>query len=313
MIQCPKCGAMNPDDLRNCKECYHPFGLERALGEMRPATQPPPPGHNIAGVPPVVKDPVSGRPAQVLAVRPIRKVPVAVWAMLAVLLVAVIFAVAWFITHSSSGSGSYLKSVFSNMEGLAGWEADIRVDSSEYPVDAFYFYLGNSWKGTLVFQTPDRFALSASSLQSSDSYGMRIIEGTIYEWDSYSGVWRNMGPASEYQMGTNPIWDTAFIEELPVSEEEELREVEGIMCKVLAFDDTVKISEESLFSDYEITYHYQGEIFVDSVTDLLVAIDYIIEVPDLGRSHYRYVFHSLGSQTSVEVPPGACAPSLGGG
>jgi len=231
--------------------------------------------------------------------------------MLAVLLVAAIFAIAFFLTRTSSGSGSYLESVFNNMEGLAGWEADIRVDSSEYPVDAFCFYLGNSWKGTLVFQAPDRFALSANSLQSTGSYGMRVIEGTIYEWDSYSGAWWNLGPASADQIGMNPIWDTAFIEELPVTEGEELREVEGYMCKVLSFDDNVKISEES-FGGYEIVYHYQGEIFVDNSTDLLVAIDYIIEVPDLGRSHYRYDFHSLGSQTSVEVPPGAIAP-VGGG
>jgi len=303
---------MNPDGFRNCKECYHPFGLEQALSEIHQSAPPPPPGHSVAGMPPVMKDPVSGRPAQVIAVRPIRKVPVAVWVMLAVLLVAVIFLVAWFITHNSSGSASYLESVFDNMEGLPGWEANVRVDSSEYPVDVFYFYLGNSWKGTLVFQAPDRFALSANSLQSTDSYGMRVIEGTIYEWDSYSGAWRNLGPASSDQMGMNPIWDTAFIEELPVSEGEELREVEGHVCKVLSFDDNVKFSEDSLFADYEIAYHYQGEIFVDSVTDLLVAIDYIIEVPDLGRSHYRYDFHSLGSQTSVEVPPGAIAP-VGGG
>jgi ribosomal protein L40E len=142
MIQCPKCGAMNPDGFRNCKECYHPFGLERALNEMGTPAQPPPPRQNIAGIPSVIKDPVSGKPAQVLAVRPICKIPTAFWVVLAVLFVTVIFAVAWFLTHTGSGSGSYLEGVFENMERLNGWEADIRVDSSEYPVDAISFYLG---------------------------------------------------------------------------------------------------------------------------------------------------------------------------
>lgn len=312
MIQCPKCGAMNPDGFRNCKECYYPFGLENAFNHMVPPEQPPPPQHLAAGMPPMMKDPVSGRPAQVLAVRPIRKVPVAVWVLLAVLLVAAIFAIAWLMTHTGSGSGSYLASVFENMEGLSGWEADVRVDSSEYAVDAFYFYLGNSWKGELVFQAPNRFSLSANSLQSTDSYVMRVIEGTIYEWDSYSGAWRNLGPASADQMGMNPIWDTAFIKELSVDEEDQLRDIEGRMCKVLSFDENVKISEDAMFGGYEIVYHYMGEIFVDNSTDLLVAIDYIIEVPDIGRSHYRYDFHSLGSQTSVDVPPGAITPAGGG-
>ncbi len=313
MIQCPKCGAMNPDGFRNCRECYHPFGMEKVLGDTGPPLAPPPPRQNAPGVQAAVHDPLSGRPAQVLAIRPIRKIPLALWIALAVLLVVVIFAAAWLITRGSgSGSGSYLEGVFENMEGLAGWEADIRVDSSEYPVDALYFYLGNSWSGTLVFQGPDRFSLSAKSLQGGDSYGLRVIEGTIYEWDSYSRSWRNLGTACAEYMDMNPVWDTTFIEELSVSEGEVLREVDGKMCKVLSFDENLEAGEDSMFGGYEIVYHYQGEMFVDNATDLLVAVDYVIEIPNLGRSHYRYDFHSLGSQTSVEVPPGAIAP-VGGG
>ncbi|RJP34747.1 MAG: zinc ribbon domain-containing protein [Actinobacteria bacterium] len=313
MIQCPKCGAMNPEGFRNCKECYHPFGMEGVLNGTGPPVQPPPPPqYTPGGRPPMIGDPISGKPAQVLAVRPIRKVPAAVWIMLAVLLVAVIFSLAWFLTHSS-GSSSYLEGVFDNMERLTGWEADIRVDSSDYPVDVLSFYLGNSWEGALEFQGPDRFSLTANSLQSRESYGLRIIEGTLYELDSYSGVWRNLGPASEEQLGANPIWDTTFTGKLPISEGEGLQEVNGHMCKVLSFDKDVKMVEESMLGDYEIVYHYQGELYVDNSTDLLVAIDYIIEIPDMGRSHYRFDFHSLGSQTSIDVPPGALAPASGGG
>ena len=43
MINCPKCGAMNPEGARNCRECYHPFGLERAIQETGQAPPPPPP------------------------------------------------------------------------------------------------------------------------------------------------------------------------------------------------------------------------------------------------------------------------------
>ena len=139
MIQCPKCGEMNPDGSRNCRQCYHPFGLEQALGGTPPpqGTVPsgsPSPGYAAGGMPPAQGyapgdvhagrgqppggvhqtqgrppggappgiDPVSGKPMQVLAVRPIRKVHPGVWIGLAVLLVAVIFAIAWFLTHNSS-------------------------------------------------------------------------------------------------------------------------------------------------------------------------------------------------------------------
>jgi len=311
MIQCPKCGAMNPDGFRNCRECYHPFGLEKALREMEQPSQPPPLRQQTPGVQPLLKDPVSGKTAQVLAVRPLRKIPAALWIALAVLLVVVIFSVAWFLTRSS-GSGSYLEGVFDNMEALQGWEADVRVDSSEFPIDMISFYLGNSWSGTLVFQGPDRFSLAANSLQSGDSYGMRVIADTIYEWDSYSKVWRNLGPADDYLMGMNPIWDTESLEKIPMSEEELLQDVGGYMCKVLSFDDDVSMTEESVMGDYEVVYHYEGKIYVDSATNLLVAIDYITEIPELGRSHYRYDFHSLGAATSVEVPPGAIEPLCDG-
>jgi len=312
MIQCPKCGAMNPDGFRNCKECYHPFGLELALREVGPPLGPPPTPQYAPGGPPMHSEPVAGKSMQVLSVRPVRKAHTAVWIALAVLIVVTVFAVAWFLTHRSGGSGSYLQGVFDNMDGLAGWEADVRVDSSDYPADMLSLYLGNSWKGALVFQAPDRFSIVADSLQTRDSYGLRIIEGTLYEWDSYSRAWRNMGPATEEQQVANPIWDPAFTDELSLSEEDEMQDVDGRMCKVLSFDRDVTFTEESMLGEYEMVYHYQGSIYVDNATDLLVSIDYIVEIPGMGRSHYRYDFHSLGTQTSVEVPPGVLAPASGG-
>ncbi len=345
MIQCPKCGEMNPDGFRNCRQCYHPFGLEGALGGTpppqgyAPGGTPPPQGSSPPGTPPPQGyapgdvyagreqvpgdvqpaqgyppggpppgiDPVTGKPMQVLAVRPIRKVHPGIWIALAALVVLVIFAIAWFVTHSSSGTDPYLEEVLANMEGISGWEADVRVDSNGY-ISELSFYLGESWQGKLVFQAPDRFSLAANSLGSNGSYGIRIIEGTLYEWDGYSGVWKNMGPATEEWMAANPLWDPAFASDISLSEDEELQEIDGHICRVLSFDKEKTVSEESMFGDYETTTHYMGSIYVDNSTDLVVAMDFITEMSELGRSHYRYDFHSHGSQTSVEIPPGAITP-----
>ena len=344
MIQCPKCGAMNPDGFRNCKECYYPFGLENALNGTPPpqgnAPSGPPPGgmpppqgyapgdvhppqgyapgdvhppqgYPPGGAPPGI-DPVSGKPMQVLSVRPIRKVHPGIWVALAVFLVLVVFAIAWFVAHGSGGTDPYLEKVFGNMEGISGWEADVRVDSSGYGGQELTFYLGESWQGKMVFKSPDRFSLVANSVGSEGSYGLRIIEGTLYEWDYYSGVWKNMGPATEEQMSANPIWDTAFTSNMSLTEEEGLQEVDGYMCKILSFDKEITVSEDSMFGDFDMTTHYVGSFYVDNSTDLLISIDFIVEIPDFGRTHYRYDFSSHGAQTSVEVPPGAVTP-VGGG
>jgi hypothetical protein len=345
MIQCPKCGEVNPDGFRNCRQCYYPFGLENALGGepppqgsvpagtpppqgYAPGSPPPPQGyapgdvyagrgqapgdvHPVQGYPPGGAppgiDPVSGKPMQVLAVRPIRKVHPGIWIGLAAFIVLIVFAIAWFVTHNSSGADPYLEEVFANMEGISGWEADVRVDVSGYGSE-ISFYLGESWQGKLVFQTPDRFSLVANSVGSNGSYAMRIIEGNFYEWESYSGVWKNMGPADEYQMSANPLWDPAFTSSISLNEEKELQEVDGHMCRVLSFDKEETVTEDSMFGDYEMKTNYVGSIYVDRSTDLLISMDYIMEIEDFGRSHIRYDFHSHGSQTAVEVPPGAMAP-----
>ena len=350
MIQCPKCGAMNPDGFRNCKECYYPFGLENAVGGAPPAGGTPPVQGNIqngpppsgmpppqpyapgdvhahqayapgdvhghqayppGGAPPGI-DPVSGKPMQVLAVRPIRKVHPGIWVALGVLAVLIIFAIAWFLTHRGGGGDPYLQKVFNNMENVQGWEADVRVDSSGFGSGELTFYLGDSWEGSLTFQSPDRFSMVAHALGSEGSYGLRIIDGNLYEWDYYTGVWKNMGPATEEQMGTNPVWLPAFNSNISLTEEAGLQEIDGHVCKVFSFDKEETITEESMFGDYEFTTHYVGSFYVDSTTDLLVSIDFIAEISDYGRTHYRYNFHSHGSQTSVEVPPGAVAPISGG-
>jgi hypothetical protein len=250
---------------------------------------------------------------KVLAVRPIRKVHPGVWVALAALGVLVIFVIAWFVTHGSGSADPYLEEVFTNMEGISGWEADVRADSSGFVSRPLSFYLGESWEGKMVFQTPDRFSLVANSVGIQGSYGLRVIEGTLYEWDGYSGVWKNMGCATEEWLAANPLWDPAFARDISLTEEEGLQDIDGHMCKVLSFDKEITVSQESFMGDYEITRHYVGSFYVEQTTDLIVAIDFTEEEEGMGRTHYRYDFHSHGSQTSVEVPPGAVTPLGGGG
>jgi hypothetical protein len=243
-----------------------------------------------------------------LRVRPLerrRKVHPAVWVGIGISLVVIIFAVAWFVTTSSKKSNPYLREVFENMEALKGWESDVRVDTSGFGMDSMSYSLFGSWEGQMVYQAPDRFSLSARSLDGQYSYEIRVISDTIYENDSYTNYWTNLGPATEEHKQTNPIWDYTLVDELSPQEEEGLEEINGHMCKVYAFDEDITVEEEGAFDEtYEMVYRVAGKFYVDDSRDLLVSLDYIVDFEDFGRSHYRYDFYSFDEYTSVEVPPG---------
>ena len=243
-----------------------------------------------------------------MRVRPLeskRKVHPAVWVCIAISLVLIIFAIAWFITTSTKGSNPYLREVFENMESLQGWEATVRVDNSDYGVDPLAYNLYGSWEGEMAYQAPDRFSLSAQSLDGQYSYSVRVIEDTIYEYDSYSSHWSNLGPASDEDKNYNPIWDYTLIDELKIEEEQGLEEADGIMCKAYSFDDEIVVEEGDFFGqDFEIAYQLQGKFLVDQSRDLLVSLDYTISLEDFGRSHYQYNFFAFDQPTSVEIPPG---------
>lgn len=304
---------MNPEGSRNCRECYYPFGLEKAIQETSytpEVAQGYPPGA-AQGYPPGGAPGQEGPPpsqVKVLRVRPLerkRRIHPAVWIVLGVALVAIIIAVAWFLTAGSGGKNPYVRDVFQNMEALQGWEAEVRVDNSEFGLDPTSYNLLGSWEGTLVYQAPDRISLSARSLDASMSYAIRVIDDTYYEWDGYSSRWKNMGPVTDEQKEANPLWDYTLVDEMNLEEEEGLEELDGKMCKVYSFDQDINIEEEDIFGNtYEIPLHFAGKLYIDNNLDLLMALDYIIEVEGLGRSHYRYGFSGHGETTVVEVPPG---------
>lgn len=348
MVDCPKCGAMNPEGARNCRECYHPFGLEKVIQEtgQAPAAPPPqvhpgspapgpggpqqpPPQHYVQQPPPGTAGPQGPPPqqyyqqpppgpggpegplppnAQVLRVRPLeskRKVHPAVWVGIGISVVVIIFAVAWFITSASKGSNPYLREVFENMESLQGWEASVRVDNSDFAADPVSYNLYGSWEGELVYQAPDRFSMSARSLDGQYTYSMRIIDDTFYEYDNFSSHWSDLGPVSEEDKMANPLWDYTLLDELTIEEEQGLEEVEGIMCKAYSFDEEVVIEEETFMGQaFEIAYHFQGKFLIDQSRDLLISLDYIVIFEGYGRSHYQYSFYAFDEPTLVEVPPG---------
>ena len=348
MINCPKCGTANPDGARNCRECYHPFGLDKVIqetGQAPPAPPPqgyqggpapgqggpqgppqqqyvqqptygpgapqmPPPQQYYQQPPPGPGGPQGPLPpdAQVLRVRPLeskRKVHPAVWVGIGISLVVIIFAIAWFITSATKGSNSYLREVYENMESLQGWEASVRVDNSDFAADPISYNLYGSWEGELVYQGPDRFSLSARTLDGQYTYSMRAIEGTLYEYDSYSNRWSDLGPVSEEDRMANPIWDYTLLDELTIEEEQGLENVDGIMCKAYSFDEEIVIEEDTFMGQtFEISYHFQGKFLVDESRDLLISQDYTVIFEDFGRSHYQYNFYAFDQPTVVEVPPG---------
>ncbi|MFW6113971.1 MAG: hypothetical protein ACOC78_03505 [Actinomycetota bacterium] len=232
-----------------------------------------------------------------------RRIHPAVWICLAVLVIAAIFAITWYITSGSGGS-PYIEDVFENMEGLSGWEADVRVDSNDLLVDQLSYMLLESWKGELFYEAPDRFSLDAVSLDGEAKYSMRIIEDQLYEWNSFDSHWADLGPTPQEKKNANPLWDTTLVEDFAVEEVESLEEIEGVMCKPYSFDQEITVEEESLMGTYEIPYHYQGHFYIDNSRDLLISLDYIVDLEGMGRSHYQYFFHSLDQPTTVEIPPG---------
>lgn len=330
MQKCPKCGTLNPEGARNCRECYHPFGLERVLQETGQAPAAPLPQGYAGGPPhgpgefhqgplpqqyPQQPPPGPGGPqgalppdARVLSIRPLeskRKVHPAVWVGIAVAVVVIVFVAAWFITNTSSGPNPYIREVFDNMGGLRGWEADVRVDSSDFGMNPLSYSLYGSWEGKLVYQPPDRFSLSARSLDGQYAFEMRVINDTLYEKDSYSSHWSNLGPAAEEDKSVNPLWDSTLVDELSPQEEEGLEEIDGRMCKAYSFDEDITVAEETAFGQtMEITYHLAGTFYIDSGRDLLVSLDYIVEMESFGRSHYQYSFYAFDEPTLVDIPPG---------
>ncbi|MDY6796114.1 MAG: hypothetical protein SWK76_12695 [Actinomycetota bacterium] len=243
---------------------------------------------------------------RVIRMRPLkekRKIHPAVWICLAVVVVAAIFGVTWYITSSSGGS-VFIKEVFGNMESLSGWEADVRVDSTDFAVDPLSYMLLGSWEGEMVYEAPGSFSLDAVSLDGKYKYSMRVIDDQLYEWNSFDNHWSDLGPVSTEQKSVNPLWDTTLVDRFAVEEGEGLEEVEGTMCKAYSFDQEITIEEETMMGTYEIPYHYQGTFFIDNTRDLLISLDYIAESEGLGRSHYQYLFRSLDQPTTVDIPPG---------
>lgn len=304
MMKCPQCGASNPDESRNCRECYHPFGLERALRETMPSGDMPPPQPHVPRVPMGPAGPYPERPMQALPVKPLRKTPLGAWIALAVLIIGTVFAAAWYFSRSSGGSYHYLKTVFNNMESLRGWKADARVDSSGFTLSQLSFELGDTWQGELVYEAPGRFSLSARSSGENQPYALRIIDDRFYELESLTGHWKDLGSASHEQKSMNPLWDDTLLKELSLKEEEGLEEVDYHTCKVFSFDQEVTVKEESLFTeDEETTYRYAGKFYIETGSDLLISMDYVVELSGMGRSHYVYDFNSLGDPTTVDLPP----------
>jgi len=312
MITCPKCGASNPDGFRNCRECYHPFGLERALGEVgatpldeagegaSETAGPPPPGSRSPVPRPSSPRTVAGKP------------PLALLAVLAVALVMAIFAAAWLLTRRDGGAPQrHAVEAFDNMAGLAGWKARVRVDWQGIPLDEPSLLLGEGWEGELAYQAPDRISLVARPSRGEGSYEMRIVCGTLYLRDGAARVWIDLGEAQASQRGMNPVWNDVFIEGLSFSEEG-VDHVNHRTCMVLAFDGEVAAEEGPLGMGFEATFRYAGRMYVESESHLLVAMDYVVELPGVGSSHYRYDFDFKGPATPVEAPPGAVTGAGGG-
>lgn len=309
-ITCPECGALCPDGSRNCRECYHPFGLDAALANQE-AYAGGVPCAAAPTYPPTARahQPPAGvfRPPQPEK----RKALLALGATTAALAVLLIFLAAWFLTQSGGGPSRKFRNACDHMLELQGWKAEVRVDSEDFPMDEPSFYLGQSWLGELVYQGPDRSSLLARSLVNELSFETRIIEDTLYEWDSMTRVWRNLGEAEASQKGMNPIWNDIFTRKLSMSDEG-TETVNDRPCAVLGFDQDLELKEGFFGEEYEVAYHYSGKIFVDELNELVIAMDYVVEIPGMGQSHYRYDFGSFDFSTTVEVPPGAVAPTGGG-
>lgn len=321
MITCPKCGAENPDGFRNCRECYHPFGMEGVLQPPPPVSGPAMPGAYGApppqpGYAPYVTPqdhgavaPLAGPPptggVRILSAKPVRRIRPAVWAVAAVVLVAVIFAVAWLATRKGGGAASELKEAFAAMDGLRGWKAEVRVDcDTPSGLDMFTLELGGMWSGVLTYEGPGRFELTANSDAYDYSKSLRIIDGNYYEWESYTRKWKDLGQAGEEQMALNPVWNALFTEELTLKKEGATEEMDGAVCKVYSFDQDVDQTIETTLGEYALALHYTGKIYVDSTRGLLVRMDYTVDLEGASRSHYQYSFNSLDEATSVDMPPG---------
>ena len=198
------------------------------------------------------------------------------------------------------------------MEEIPGWKSDVHVDSvDQYPMDQITAYLGRTWEGEMVYESPGRFSISAHSQDRKGSLGMRVISDQLYEWDSYSSSWSNLGQVSDEQRNINPLWDHNLTNKLSLKEGDSMEEVDNRLCKVFSFDEDITVKESIMNQTIEIPYHYAGKFYIDNVRDLIICMDYVVEIPNLGRSHYRYNFYSLGEQTSVEIPPNVEAPPGG--
>jgi hypothetical protein len=333
MIRCPRCGAYSPDGFIGCRECFYRFDSEQPVQEKdlplhktsivkntpldllpfvipkiasSPLAEEEPlkeaAGSSSEAPPPVT--PVGSSSRYIQSAQNIYRAGL----VLKLAIPAMLFTLGAILLWSQFGGQSYkpsklVQKAIDNMNALAGWKADVKIESNDISSDFFA-----NWGGEMAYSPPENFSFSARATEAARTsdyyyYAVCIVDETCYRWNKYSSKWKCMGPPKDKYKALNPMWDSTIYNKLSAKKEGQ-EEINGIMCQVYSFDQEVGFVLSMDIEDTRtIPGRYIGNFYIDPERELLIAIDYHVHTRvSNDNTHYRYDFHSLGESQAIKAP-----------